>query len=324
MAESTLSLDFDGLADAISFYLWGQPDYDSLSAANKAIVGTLLQDGYRQFLYPPSIGDIPDGYEWTFMFPWTTIDTVAAYDTGTVGVSSGTCTLTGGTWPSWAYTNGILSIDSTEYTISSRNSDTELTVSGDDVTAGEDDWTLEHNGNQTLPDDFGRLIDGFYHERDESKAPVLADVGVDKIRALRAQDNSTGEMEVAAIKISAIGAGATGQRREVMWWPRPNAAYTMHYRYEAFVGALADSTYPVGAMKHVETLKSSCLAAAEVYLNDEHGVHWDMFIRNLKGSVKRDMNEQPKFYGQVGALANKKARDTLSYTLTVNGTVIES
>jgi hypothetical protein len=56
------------------------------------------------------------------------------YTTGTVAVSEGVVTITGGTWPSWA-SAGILTIGGQAYTVDTRDSDTQLTLLGcDDLT----------------------------------------------------------------------------------------------------------------------------------------------------------------------------------------------
>jgi len=181
--------------------------------------------------------------------------------------------------------------------------------------------------DQDLPDDFGRLIDGFTFEADAQVPPVLADVGEGKIRRLRAQFDETSRPRVAGIRIKASDY-TEGQRREVLWYPRPDAEYTLSYRYEALVDkltALAD--YPLGAMKHAETLRLSCLAMADARVNDAYGVHWDNFSRAIVASVARDIREGAKFFGQVGAQGQYESMKSdvadYPYTLTVSGVEIE-
>ena len=324
MAESTLSFGYDELEIAVAYFLYGK-DPGDLTAAQDVVVDAVIQTGYRQFIYPPATEGVPLGYTWTFLHPTTTIDTITTYDTGTLEVSAGTCTITTGTWPSWAATHGTLTIDGTEYSITSRDSDAELTVVGDDVAAGEEDWTLEHNGNQDLPDDFGRLVDGFTFEVNAQVVNVLADVGEGKIRRLRVNMDEINRPRVAGIRVKAIE-DDEGQRKEVMWYPRPDDVYTMSYKYEAFVGKLETTNYPLGGMSHSETIKLSCLAAADALVNDNYGIHWENFLRQLVSSVHRDMKEQTQQFGDVGTKNTYErygdARP-FGYGLTVNGTRIE-
>lgn len=326
MAEPTLSIEFDDIANAVSLYLYGKADYTTLVAADQAKVGVIVNAGYRQFIYPPAAGDIEAGYDWKFLNPHTTLTTEAAYSTGTLTVVTTTCTLLGGTFPTWAATNGILTIDGTEYTVVSRDSGVQLTVSAEGDVAGEDDWTLEHDGNYTLPDDFGDIHDGFIFDRDIQKPNVTGPVSEGRILSLRNTNDSVAEPRIFAIRIKAIGAGATSQRKEVMLWPRPDEEYILHYQYEALADSLSTGVYPLGTLKHMETLKESCLAEAEVQMNDEYGIHYQKFITNLKSSIARDKKDGAKLLGYIGSsaeYAQNNASGSFNYTLTVGGTVIE-
>jgi hypothetical protein len=262
MAESTLSLDYTALMNAVAYFLYGKTDSDTLNETEQVVVNRAIQAGYRQFLYPPAFEGV-FAHEWTFLRPVTTIDTVAS------------------------------------------------------------------DADQDLPDDFGRLIGGFAYAAGAQVPPVLADVGEGYIRRLRMSMEETGRPKFAAVRIKA-GTGTEGQRREVMWYPTPDDAYTLSYKYEAFTGALdADNNpYPLGAMKHGETLKASCLAVADLDVNDERGARWDDFIRQLAASIQRDKREGAKFFGHVGSgdqyeSSSVSGMAAYPYSLTAYGTVIQ-
>jgi len=327
MAESTLSMHYNDLLDAMSFFVHGQADADSLSAADKANLVTCLKSGYRQFLYPPGMEGVEAGYEWSFLRPLTTLTTTEAYETGTLEVASGTCTLTGGTWPSWAATHGILTIGAVEYTVSSRDGDTLLTVVGDDVDSGEDDWSLAHDGDYDLPDNFGRLLSDFTFARGTQKPAILADVGEGKILKNRNWSDETGDPRMAGIKTVAP-ANTESARKQVMFWPRPTEETVLTYQYEILVDALISTpTYPACAMKHMETVRESCLSMAEITFNDRRGSHWDLFRERLIGSIARDKKESPKYFGDVGPGSQYSGRGSgfidTSYGLTAYGTRIQ-
>jgi len=262
MSESSLSLTYDALMNAVAYFLYGKSDHINLNEAETVVVNDAVQSGYRQFLYPPAVESIPAGYEWSFLRPVTTITTVTS------------------------------------------------------------------DADQDLPDDFGRLIDGFVFASGSQYIPILSDVGEGRIRRLRAQDNQTGRPTMAAVRIKS-GTGRVGQRREVMWWPTPDDAYTVSYRYESFAGVLDSKTYkyPLGAMKHGETLKASCLAVAEATADDNQGIHWNRFISQLASSIIRDRREGQKFFGNVGCRGTyESSRCDVSdypYTLTVSDVVIQ-
>lgn len=180
---------------------------------------------------------------------------------------------------------------------------------------------------QDLPDDFGRLINGFTFAADAQVPSVLADVGEARIRALRQRYDETGRPRVAAIAIKAA-TGTVGQRREVQWYPTPDDAYSLTFRYESMINNMAaSSSYPAGAMKHAETIRLSCLAVADSMVNDSSGEHWQKFVMALASSIARDKREGTKFFGNVGTkdeYSDTAFGDYRNYTLTVSGNDIET
>jgi len=256
MAESTLTLCYIELMSHVAHFLYGITEIEDLSTQRNAVCDEIVQMGYRQFIYPPAAEGIPTGYEWTFLRPVTTIETVA-----------------------------------------------------DDA-------------DQDLPEDFGRLIgDGFTFEADAQVSPVLADVGEGKIRRLRLSYNESGRPRVAGLRRMASD-GTEPQWWEVMWYPMPDAAYTLHYRYEALVNALtSEKPHPLGGIKHAETIRASCIAAADAKVNDIRGGDSAAeFIRMLASSIKRDKAEGQKFFGNVGRNQyDDEVTVNENYTMTIGG-----
>lgn len=188
--------------------------------------------------------------------------------------------------------------------------------------------TTAADGDQDMPGDFGRLIgSGFTYAAGAQVPMVLADVGEGEIRRMRQRFDESGRPRFAAIRHKA-GTGTTGQRCEVLWYPEPDDAYVLSYSYEALTDALtAELPYPLGGMKHADTLRKACLAAASQNVNDENGVHYDNFMRALVSSVKRDKREGAKFFGHVGSgsqYESNSAHLDSGYSLTVSGVSIET
>jgi len=259
--DSTLSLTYDELMEAVSYYLYGKA-VASLTESQEDRCDEVVNAGYRQFLYPPASEGVPTGYEWSFLHPTTTITT--------------------------------------------------------ELEDEEDEDSL-YAADQDLPFDFGRLIDGFTFAANEQVPPVLADVGEGRIRRLRLQYDETGRPRAAGIRIKA-GDGTTGQKREVLWYPRPDDEYVLSYKYEALVDKLtSELPYPLGAMKHAETLRLSCLAMADSMVNDKYGTHWEGFIRALASSVARDGREGQKYFGRLGGNDSDDWPDLFNATITING-----
>jgi hypothetical protein len=135
--------------------------------------------------------------------------------------------------------------------------------------------------------------------------PPIKVVGEGVIRNSRQQNpqlsssgSSTGPF-YAAIRPK-VQVTTTGQRFELMVYPLNNIALTVSYAMRLLPEMLVDTTveYPYGGMTHSETIKASCLAAAEVQVKDGHGPLWDAYKEELSSSITSDnaMNSQ-QFFG---------------------------
>jgi len=150
-----------------------------------------------------------------------------------------------------------------------------------------------------LPDDFGRLIGKIHFPAEEYKSSVV-EVAVSRILELRAMTDQTGIPVYFATRFKSSD-GSSGQRQEVLLQPEPDDSWTMAYEYEAFSGALSSAyPYPLGGMKFAELYIESCLAVAESQVNDEIGIHTQIYQALLVDAAARDRKNSGKCYGQMG------------------------
>lgn len=77
MAESSLSLGYPDFQKQVGEMLGFGRDSADWSAEETSQVDEIIAAGYRQFLFPSLISGQRDAWEWTFLRPVTTIDTVA-------------------------------------------------------------------------------------------------------------------------------------------------------------------------------------------------------------------------------------------------------
>lgn len=152
-----------------------------------------------------------------------------------------------------------------------------------------------------LPDDygahFGRLT---YPAGSSTFYPPIPIISEEMLRSRAANLSTSSHPKVAAVRPKAYDA-TTGQRWEILFWPTPNAAYTLSYRYQANPSALSDSLpYALGGMKHAETILESCLAVAESRMDDAVTTqHQARFKSCLAMSVAQDRrNHTGEYYGQ--------------------------
>lgn len=159
--------------------------------------------------------------------------------------------------------------------------------------------TTADDAAQDLPADLGRVLGNFHYEEGEHQRSIVQ-VSEAKLMELVERTASTGHPEVATVRHRAKDA-ARGQRFEVAWWPIPDAAYTLTFRYEAFNGKLsADNPYPLGGMRHAELIVQSCLAVAELRANDERGHHSAEYDRLLAAAIEQDRRIGARYYGAMG------------------------
>jgi len=306
MTESTLTLGYTDYQRIVGYELGFGRDSSLWSSDQTSLVDDIIQSGLRKFYYPQVINN-EQQHEWSFLRPTTNLTTIADYSTGTVSSSGTTVTLTDGTWPSWAATNGTLVVDNTDYEISSRTNDTVIELESAPSSAFSDDsYTLEHNANYDLPDDFGALNGGFYYP-DDVYYPSILIVPYTLIYEYRQVDSSDGYPKYAAIRPKTTD-GTDGQRFQALFWPRPNSAWNLIYSYSVLPNKLSESyPYPYGGMAHTETILSAMLATVEQMGDNVEGVHYNTFVRNLTASIKVDQNLCPDHFGYVGDQSNNKS-----------------
>ena len=137
-----------------------------------------------------------------------------------------------------------------------------------------------------LPADFSQLTDAFSFEPDEYRGSPVQ-VESHQIRELRSANDYTNRMLYFAITTDDFVA-ATGERWKVMWFPRPEEDYTMHYRYRASptiptVGEKmrGDPRFSLAAMYCV-------YASAASYKKDQDTYYADMRDKTLATAIAQD------------------------------------
>lgn len=148
--------------------------------------------------------------------------------------------------------------------------------------------TVADQADYDLPDNFGGM-DGCLTYDDNNAYPDIKIVGENQIRSARSGTSSmSGRPYLAAVRYKQHS-GTPGQRWEIMFYPTPDAAYTLSYRYRALRNKLTDSSpYPLGGADHAETILESCLAIAERRKDDAIGLHDGAFKERLAASIAMD------------------------------------
>ena len=308
MTESTLSVSYDDLKQAIAEYLGYGIDSTVWTTAQTNKIDLVIKRGLRKFYKPQQVFKGEPPHRWSFLNPTTSITTIASYTTGTIAITNGatTVTLTDGVFPSWTATNGTLVVDGTSYAIASRTDDTHLELSSawDEDTETAADYALWHNGNYDLPDNFAGVASRTLSHAEGIYKPNVKLKSEAAIRSLRANDSTSRSYpRFFAVRPKNTTVSSTeGQRFEMLFYPAPDDAYALYYEMVYQIDMISDTyAYPLGGAAHGETILAACLAVAELITIEKAGPMENDYISKLGSSIREDqVAYQPEFFGYNG------------------------
>ncbi len=265
------------------------------------IVGRRLY-GIRSGFSTAQLADINDcirhglqavytAYPWSFLRPRQVITTSEPYTTGTVEVSSGVVTLTGGTFPSWA-ASGVLAVESGNYRISSRDSDTQITL--EDTSVDVDSGTSYTLGRPEydLPSGFDAIIgeELMYEPEASSYYPPIPIIHEQKLRRYRQDEEYTDRPLMAAV-VTVEYDPTVGSRRRLLLYPTPDDVYVLIGRMRLRPTMISDSNpYPIGGEILSQVIIEACLAAGERLLEENEGVYAKHFQELLAAAIAADQD----------------------------------
>lgn len=180
-----------------------------------------------------------------------------------------------------------------------------------------------------LPDDFGGFEGPIYITSPASASrrwelPVTNEGMVRQMVA--ASPDTTGAPRIAAESVITGTTATEGTRSNLIVWPTPDADYVLSYTYKHLQDALTGSfPYPPGGQEHAELFKASCIAAAELYLDDMPGARFQYFMQRLTASVYVDRKRKGIAFGYNGDRSDGRRdqrvdRITWGEGITYNGT----
>ena len=179
-----------------------------------------------------------------------------------------------------------------------------------------------------LWDDFGGLVGKLYLSADDDAWSEIENTNIARILALRSRDGGSANGRPRAVAVNVIpSTGESPTRYSLAIWPKPSQSYTLQVQYNSNPYHLSSTAvYPLGGQPHAETLREACLAAAEINVNDERGLHYTMFMERLVASVHYDRKAMgPKSLGYNGDKTSMPRMSGTSFTnnVTYNGTLYD-
>jgi len=143
-----------------------------------------------------------------------------------------------------------------------------------------------------LPADFAGGLDGFVFSAGAGQSPVTV-VAEAELRSLAAKEAAV----AAAPKFAAIRpvANSSGPIRwEAIFYPTPDAAYPLSYRYTIHPPPLSlENPFPVGGTLYTEAMLEAMLAVAEERVLKARGVHSEQFRVALDSAIALDQQTAP-------------------------------
>ena len=312
MTESTLTPLFSELQDHVSYWFEQVAHTDS---ANATVIDEVISRGIRLYMAPPILPGERKAHTWSWITPDTTLDVIAdpsgttttALTTNAVVIDS-TATFT----TSWAAVGAnrligktitvVVNGTSVTGTILTVDSATQVSINTNWTTAQisgastSDTYSIATSGDIALPHDHGGIIGNLNFSATTSYPPVMK-TSESRIRNLRQSSliDQTQRPYYYALRPALVALSSPTTTYELMLWPRPDASYTLEYKYviqyDLITGA---SDVLPGGLRNSEALIGACLAIAERYAMPgamDGGQQWNYFMTVLASAISLDRSE---------------------------------
>ena len=269
------------LKERVGHYLFGAESGASFYKDQLTRIGYCISDGLRR---------VYSMYEWSFFKPVVDVVTTAPYSTGTVVVTNGVVTLTGGTFPSWA-ASGIFMVNKKYYSVASRDGNTQITL--DTLTVNVASASAYSLARPVIPmdaafDSIANDSDLAYYPGDDQWYPAASQRGDALIRKLEAENPEFSRPCFYSVRTDRFDP-AVGSRKSLAFYPAPDAVYTLRVPMILRPVDLDDSNpYPIGAEMLSQVILEACLAAAEHNYEEREHVHEKRFQELIVLAIDRD------------------------------------
>ena len=322
------------LTDATEWLLtpWSQEEEDD--------IGACIDSGLRQFYYPPPIpGEGNVAHNWSFLEPEFTFSIFGDYSetTGeTVTCSAHTSTLDYTTVTINAGSQvfrpemvgqTFVANDDVEFEIVGYISSPAAILVAGNASGKAGVYSITTNAIFRLPDEHAGFTSDISFSESDNSYYSIERTSINRILSLRQQNlgqisPSARPLYAAEVPIRASdtrafrtsGTAVRGLRYELHIWPGPNGTFTMHATHNELQDTASMNDYPMGGMAHGETILASCLAAAELKVEDKKGIHWQTFMERLRASVHRDRVQfTPTKFGYNGDKSDSRGQANRYY-----------
>lgn len=151
--------------------------------------------------------------------------------------------------------------------------------------------TVSGDYDYTLPSNFGSFVGQYMIWPSQSGYDPPCMTNDTEILMLRSDASQDGRPQKFALRWRAQVSGQD-QRRELIFWPTPDAAYVLTYKYAIRTGVLSKTNpYPLGGQDMSQLMIEACKAIGENKRNGTRGDQWNVFMAALQSAVMLDKAE---------------------------------
>lgn len=279
---------YDWLAQQIASELKLSLDPGVWTVAQTRQIDLVAQRGIQTFLMP-ELSPFPHhrSHRWSFLFSTGRVVTVAPYSTGTIAVTAGVVTLTGGVWPNWT-SNGDLLVGGRYYSILAVLSQTQLQLADTSATAAGGSTYSLYQRSYDLPANVQSIVGDLTLQFGVGQSITIKLKGEQEIREGRARTVSPGFPQIAAT----IPGDEPGKLKLALW-PYVDAIYDITFKFKIAGADAGPGDLLPGGRQHAETVLHSCL----MLVTPKHA---DRFEKLLAASIEMDQVEQgPESVGPI-------------------------
>ena len=150
-----------------------------------------------------------------------------------------------------------------------------------------------------MPEDFGGLEGEIRLINSGRRAMAIKQVSEQIVRQqIYNFPSQSGQPEVVAVTMPTGTNSTRGQRSQMLVFPTADIAYTLEFQYYILPDALSDSfPFSLGGSTHAQTILASCLAAAELFQNNERGIMYQEFVNRMSASISLDRRNKAQSFG---------------------------
>jgi len=149
-----------------------------------------------------------------------------------------------------------------------------------------------------LPSGITGIVGNLHYPKDSGLASIAFDVGQQRIEEAQQFYGNEGYPTLGTLLSTKVDDALV---QKLLVYPTPQVEVVITFKGIIDVDeTIVDAESPAGMELYSGVISQSCLAAAELYVDDDDGKHEKRFVEMLKGAIDRDRRLKPSLLGYAG------------------------